>query len=71
LLQELNVGPWYVGDLISRGVQYCINWFASSGLMLGTLGEISSQIKIVSLPLENVRFHWLRQYSVNWPSFIG
>jgi len=71
LLQELNVGPWYVGDLISRGVQYCINWFASSGLVLGTLGEISSQIKIVSLPLENVRFHWLRQYSVNWPSFIG
>jgi len=71
LLQELNVGPWYVGDLISRGVQYCINWFASSGLVLGTLGEISSQIKIVGLPLENVRFHWLRQYSVNWPSFIG
>ena len=71
LLQELNMGPWYVGDLLFRGVPYCINWFASSGLMLGTLSEISSQIKIVSLPLENVRFHWLCQYSVNWPSFIG
>jgi len=71
LLQELNVGPWYVGDFLCRGVPHCIDWFASSGLMLGTLGEISSQIKIVSLPLENVRFHWLCQYSVNWPSFIG
>lgn len=70
LLQELNVSPWYVGDLSFRRVQYGINWLASSDLMFGTLSEISSQIKIISLSLENVRFHWLSQDCINWSPFI-
>lgn len=70
LLQELNMGPWYVWDFLLCGVQYCVTCFASSDLLLGTLGEISSQIKIFTSSLKNVRFHWLCHHSINRSSFV-